>query len=358
MSLNETSGAATRYPFDALIQFSQQLMMKAGMPQDKAHSVADVLVRGDGFGMNTHGLTLLPPYLRDIASGGMRVEGEPEVIRDFAACLTLDGKKLPGPWLVQNAVREGMARAERYGTAVISIQNSHHAACLSCYLQEATDNGFAIFIALTDPGHRSVAPFGGTSPVLTSNPIAFGAPTSGQPILIDMSTSMITNGAASRKLKTGEQFDWPVLQDAQGNPSTDPAVLTTNPPGTILPLGGVEAGHKGYAIGLMTEVLSGCLSGRGRAEKRDGWSASITITLYAPGALAGTDTYLRQVDALVNACHDSPPKPGVKEVLIPGERGLRSLAQSKKEGVILPEWLVKTFEEMAQAQGLTFPAAC
>ncbi|CAM3792865.1 Ldh family oxidoreductase [Rahnella bruchi] len=344
-----------RYDMQALTALSYTLLSRAGMPDDKAQAVADVLVRGEGFGSTTHGLVLLPAYLREIHQGGMNLEGEPRVIQDFAACLTWDGNKLPGPWLVQRAVSEAIVRAQRYGTATVSVQNSHHAACLSAYLQAATERGFIIFISLTDPGHRSVAPFGGIGAVLTSNPIALGAPTSGEPILIDMATSLATNATVARKQTAGEHFSSPILQDAQGQPSGDPSLLTGDTPGTILPLGGTDAGHKGYALGLMVEILSGCLSGRGRGEVNEGWSAAITITLHSPAAMAGNDAYLKQIDALVQACHDSPPKPGINRVRLPGERGLATLAEGQRNGLPLSESLIETISQLAAEQGLSMP---
>ncbi|WP_413738247.1 Ldh family oxidoreductase [Sodalis sp. RH21] len=345
----------SRYDMRAIADLGRDLLIKHGMPRDKAEAVAEVLVRGEGFGKTTHGLALLPAYLAEIARGGMNVAGEPRVIHDHGACLTWDGRKLPGPWLVQQAVRTGAERAERYGIAIVSLYNSHHTACLSAYLQAATDKGLVIFIALTDPGHSSVAPFGGTGAVMTSNPVALGAPTGDGPVLIDMSTALATNGAVALRRQTGAQFPYPVLLDNQGRPSADPAVMATNPPGTIMPLGGVEAGHKGYALGLMVEILSGCLSGGGRAEPHEGWSASMTITLYSPQAMGGSQAYLKQIDALVRACRDSPPKPGFERVMLPGERALNALKDCQNRGIPLPVSLCGQLDELARAHGLTMP---
>ncbi|QKJ86311.1 Ldh family oxidoreductase [Paramixta manurensis] len=347
---------SARYAMSALTALTSQLFQNAGLAADKAHAVADTLVRGEAFGMTTHGLKLLPAYLDEIRQGGMTREGGPHVIQDFAACLTWDGRKLPGPWLIKEAVGKGIARAERYGTATVTIQNSHHTACLSTYLQAATERGFIILIALTDPGHRSVAPFGGTQAVLTSNPIALGAPTRGAPILIDMATSLATNAAVANTLAAGEQFSSAILLDAQGQPSCDPAVISADPPGTILPLGGIEAGHKGYALGLIVEILSGCLGGRGRGEQNQGWSAAVTLTLYSPAAMAGSDAYLKQIEALVQACHDSPPKAGVTRVKLPGERALAALEEASRDGLSLPASLIDTLTRLAAECGLPPPA--
>lgn len=337
----------TRYCTQTLLELSERLLVAKGMPTEKALSTAQVLLRGECFGKTTHGLALLPAYLREIDSGGMALHGEPIVLQDHQACLSWDGCKLPGPWLLEQAINQGIPRARRYGIASVNIQRSHHTACLSAYLQMATEQGLIIQITLTDPGHSSVAPFGGTSAVLTSNPIAFGAPTSADPILIDMSTSLATNAAVARQHACGTVFDYPVLLDNQGNASSDPAVMHTNPAGTILPIGGLEAGHKGFAMGLIAEVMAGCLSGGGRATPSSGWSASVNITLFDPRACAGQSAYLQQVDALVSACHNATPWPGGDGVRLPGEQALKRASACKAMGTPLPAELAQQLNALA-----------
>lgn len=324
------------YRYEALLGFARELLQNAGMPDDKASDVAKILVEGELLGRTTHGYSLLAPYLREIQSGNMQVRGNPRVINDMGACLTWDGRRLPGPWLMTQAINEASARAQRFGIGTVSIQRSHHAACLGAYLHQATDQGLLLYIALTDPGFSSVAPFGGTTPVLTSNPIAFGAPTEDRPIHIDLSTSMTTNGMVAQMQSQHRQFKQPWLLDNQGQPSTDPAVISTVPPGTILPLGGLDAGHKGYGISLMVEVLSGCLSGHGRAEPKDGWGASVFVLALNPESFGGSDAYLKQATWLANACRTSTPRPGVEKVSVPGDDSASRKQRLIRDGMPLP----------------------
>lgn len=337
----------TRYCTQALLQLSQDLFVAKGMPLEKAASTAQVLLRGECFGKTTHGLALLPAYLHEIDSGGMALHGEPVVLQDHQACLSWDGCKLPGPWLLERAINQAIPRAKSYGIASVNIQRSHHTACLSAYLQMATEQGLIIQITLTDPGHSSVAPFGGISAVLTSNPIAFGAPTGTEPILIDMSTSLATNAAVARQQALGSAFDYPVLLDNQGRASCDPEVMHSNPPGTILPLGGLEAGHKGFAMGLIAEVMAGCLSGGGRGTPSTGWSASVNLTLFDPQACAGNSAYLQQIDALVSACHNATPRPGGQKVRMPGEQALQRAHECRTKGTPLPTELARQLNALA-----------
>ena len=152
----------------------------------------------------------------------MTRRGEPLVIRDTGPCVTWDGQRLPGVWLTAHAIDIAIPRARQYGTATVVIRRSHHIACLGAFLTRATDQGLMILLASSDPAVASVAPFGGTTAVFTPDPIAVGIPTDGDPILIDTSASITTNGMSARLRAEGRRFPHPWLLDAAGNPTDDP----------------------------------------------------------------------------------------------------------------------------------------
>ena len=346
---------AARYRAAELEAFACALFERAGLARERAADVASVLVEGDCLGKSTHGLALLPLYLREIENGGMSATGEPEIVNDFGACLTWDGHKLPGPWLLRRATQEAMARAGRFGIGAVAIQRSHHTACLGAYLQPALDAGYMMLLTLTDPGHRSVAPFGGVTPVLTSNPMAFGAPAPGGPVMVDMSTALMTNGAVAAYRQRGEQLPHPFLMDHQGRPSRDPNIIATDPPGTILPLGGLEAGHKGFSLGLIVELLTGCLSGRGRADPSEGWSAAVLILVIDPAAFGGADAFRRQITVLADMCHAAETREGFERVDLPGANALLRRARQLRDGVRLSGGIVAGLADCASRLDVAMP---
>src|SRR4051812_28237050 len=240
----------SRYRAADLIEFTTALFAAAGCDGDKPAAVAAGLVEADLLGHTTHGLQLAPVYLGDLESGSMTARGEPEVVADRGACVTWDGRRLPGVWLATKAVDLAVSRAPTYGVATVVIRRSHHIACLAAFLQRATDRGLMITIASSDPAVATVAPFGGKKAVLTPDPIAVGIPTDGEPLLIDISASITTNALTNRLHKEGKRFPGAWALDAEGRPTDDPAVFSANPPGTLLPTGGVDHGHKGYALAL------------------------------------------------------------------------------------------------------------
>jgi len=349
--------ATERFSTDALTRFASALLQKAGLDADKAGSVATTLVDGDLLGHDTHGLALLAPYVKELENGAMTAVGAPEVISQRPAALAWDGRRLPGPWLVHQGIDALIPKARDYGMASLTIHNSHHIACLAAYLLRATQEGFMMILASSDPAGQSVAPFGGTRAVFTPNPIAAGIPTSGTPFLIDISASITTNGMSNRLHKAGQQFEEEWLLDGQGNPSRDPAVFAQDPPGTILPLGGLSAGHKGFGLAVLIEALTGGLSGFGRADKPSGWGATVFMSLYDPSAFGGTEGFLRQMDHIAQACRDNPPRPGVEQVRMPGDRGMQRRARQLQEGVTLHPTIAPMLREAAARHGLSFPAA-
>ncbi|MEO8344988.1 MAG: Ldh family oxidoreductase [Betaproteobacteria bacterium] len=352
-----TNAKEIRYPAATLIAFGEAMLHNAGLRDDMARDVATVLVEGDLLGHNTHGLALLPAYLAEIDKGTMATSGAPTVVNKQPAAQAWDGNRLPGPWLTLRALDAAMAMAMTCGTGTVVIRRSHHIACLAAYLRRATDRGTMALIYCSDPSTHSVAPFGAVSSVFTPNPFAAGIPTSGDPILLDISASYTTNGMTGRLHKAGEMLAHPWVQDAQGNATRDPAVLFNEPKGTLLPLGGLEGGHKGYALALLVEALTAGLSGFGRADPREGWGATVFVQVMDPAALGGRDAYVRQMDWLVGACHDATPRPGGERVRLPGENGMKRLREQMANGVALFPAIMPTLQPWAEKLGVAVPSA-
>ena len=192
-----------------------------------------------------------------------------------------------------------------------------------------------IEIYSSDPSGSGVAPFGGTEPLFTPNPVAVGIPTSTEPILIDISASTTTNGMSSRLHAAGRKGAHPWWLDASGRPTDDPSVLFAKPPGSILPLGGLDAGHKGFGLALLIEAFTSGLSGRGRAAPAEGWGATVLLRITDPAAFGGEAAFLGETDWLVAACHGNAPRVADRPVRMPGERGLKLRREQLDQGVAL-----------------------
>jgi L-lactate dehydrogenase len=349
--------AAPRFRAPVLVGFARDLLSRAGLPEPMSADVATVLVDADLLGHTTHGLQLLAPYLRELDNGTMSKAGAPEVLSGRPAAEHWDGRRLPGPWLVLQAVATAARFARAHGTGTIVIRRSHHIACLAAYLKRATDQGLMMLLTCSDAATASVAPFGGVSPVFTPNPIAAGIPTSGDPILLDISASLTTNGLTNRLYHERRKLPHPWLQDHQGNATDDPAVLFSDPKGTLLPTGGLDAGHKGFALALLIEALTGGLAAHGRADPSDGWGATVFVQIIDPAAFGGADGFVRQTDWIAAACHGATPRPGVERVRLPGERGLTLYRQQLETGIALYPGILDALRPWAERYRVALPAA-
>ena len=346
-----------RYASDALTGFAQSLLERTGLPASMAADVAAILVEGDLLGHDTHGLALLAPYLGELDKGSMTRDGSYTRLNGRGATETWDGRRLPGPWLVLRAMEAATAMARAHGTGTVVIRRSHHIACLAAYLKRATDQGLVMELICSDPNTSSVAPFGGTRAVFTPNPLAIGFPTEADPVLVDISASLTTNGMTGRLYRQGNRLEHAWLLDANGAETNDPAVLFASPPGTLQPLGGTAAGHKGYGLALLAEALTGGLAGRGRADAKEGWGATVFVQIIDPGAFAGGDAFARQMQAVADACRSNPPRAGSGAVRLPGDKGVARRTAQLRDGVALQADILPALQPWAQLYELAMPAA-
>ena len=346
---------ADRFAQQPLTDFTIALFTHAGMEAEKAEAVARLLVTADAMGHATHGLGLVPRYLQEIAAGAMAITGEPDVISDRGACLTWDGKLLPGLWLADKALDIAMERVATYGTVSVAIGRGHHLGCLAVYPQKVAARGYVLFMATSAPGARAVAPFGSRTATLSPAPVAAGFPTQADPVLVDISGSITTMNMASALVRDGQKFPREWVMTPDGTPTDDPQVLLTGG-GSLLPAGGTDHGQKGYGWGLITESLSQGLSGQGRADGPTGMQNAVFLQVIDPDAFAGADAFRRQTAAITGACLAAEPLPGHGPVRLPGGRAQSLQRDAAEAGVKLAENIVAGLQAAAAKAGLQMPA--
>lgn len=350
-----------RYDADELTAFARAMLEAAGLDAEKARVCARTLVEGDLLGYGSHGLQLLKPYLGLVRKGHMARSGRPDVVADRGASVVWDGRTLPGPWLVHRAIDLACERIGEHGVVAVAIRRSQHIGCLGAYLARVTDRGLAMILASSEPSSRLVAPYGGVGPLLTTNPIAACWPTDGAPVWIDVSTS-ITNMRRTRRVHADGgrlRGAWAMAND--GEATDDPGALFTDPPGSLLPVGGLDHGHKGFAIGLLVEMLTSGLAGFGRADAPEGWTTSVFLQVIDPAAFAGDAPFRRETGWLAEACRGSPPAPWFRErghdtVAVPGDIARAHRARSLAEGIALTPALLPELAPLAAEHGVALPA--
>lgn len=343
-----------RYDYQFLVSFACKVLATTDLSLPRCQTIAETLVASDLMGHTTHGLQLLWPYVNQLAEDQMTKEGEPKVISDYGAAVTWDGNYLPGPYLVEKAIDIGLERVKEHPLFTLAIQKSHHIACLAAYLERVTDQGKIIILGSSDPGNKTVAPYGGTTGTYSPDPLSYGIPTKGDPILFDSSASTLANGQIMQRQAHGQMLEGAWLMKNDGSLSDDPATFFEDPPSTILPVGGLTLGFKGFGYGILMEALTSGLAGSGRRDHVGRWSASIFLQIIDPNKFGGTQAFTDEMQHFVDQSKASQHHPNFSEIRMPGERALRLKRQQLKEGILLHPEVIKGCKNCAEKYGVEF----
>lgn len=350
------TGSEGRFSVEALTRLGSGLLSAAGMETEKADEVARLLVLTDMLGRDTHGLAMCPLYVDQLEKGLMEGGGEPASLKDTGATVVWDGGYRPGLWLVGRALEVAFERVPAHGVVTFAIRRSHHIGCLAALVKQATDRGFVAILATSDPAFGFVAPYGGREPLLTPNPFAIGYPGSRAPVLVDICSSITTVSKTRQHAASGLPFEKPWLMDAEGRLTTDASVLEQSEPrGSLLLLGGLDYGHKGFGLALMVEALTQGLSGFGRKDTEKRWGGSVFLQVLDPQAFAGREAFLGQMDHLADLCHANAPLHEGVPVRMPGEQAERNVARAREQGVPLSAGTVDRLAATAARLGVAMP---
>lgn len=333
-----------QYPNEQLVTLTARLAQAAGMRAEDAQIFADALVDADLHGVSTHGLSRLNIYLKRIELGLIDPKAELRVDRQAEAILALDAGNGLGQVQAVKALEMLIPMAEKNGIAAAAIRNSQHFGALSYYCNRAAERG-CVLLAMTNC-EPAMSPAGGADAFFGTNPIAASFPTGkGFAIKIDLSTSAIARGNIIAAAKKNEPIPLGWALDADGQPTTDPERALV---GTVLTM----AGHKGYALALMVEMLSGVLSGAAIGSDIGSMYKNLDrkqdvghfFCLLHINAFMDYAEFIRRVDETIDRLKAGKKMAGVDEILVPGERSSRIAKENKKNGVpVGPE----TWKELA-----------
>lgn len=343
-ALNVTDRPVLLAP-ERISDLAADVFARHGATDDNARQVADHLVDASRAGLSSHGLLRIPQYVEDIARGETdpaAVPGE-ETVRRGGRCV-VDGRRAFGQVAGNWAVGHALALAASHGLGAVTVHHIGHAGRIGAYVEAAARQGAVAVAACSGApsGHR-VAPFGAVEGRMATNPIAYAYPASPAPVVADFATSVSTEGHVRHCLQSGLQAPPDALQDAAGNPSTDPAALYADPPGTLLPLGGERFGHKGYALGLLVEVLATLAAGD-EIEDHERWGNNLFLLV-----MPVDDGFRERADRMGRYMSGARARPGAT-VQLPGDRERATASAARAVPVAPSTW--SAIRDVALACGI------
>jgi uncharacterized oxidoreductase len=315
----------------------RHICLAGGSNEREAALVAENLVLANLSGHDSHGVGMLPQYILAVVEKRLAVNQSVKVLSDAGAILNLDGGMGYGQVIGHEAMELGIRRAKDTGACIVSLRNSHHIGRIGHWGEQCAAAGLVSMHYVNVVGRPAlVAPFGGSDARFATNPYCCAIPATeagGEPIVLDMATSMIAMGKVRVAMNKGETIAPGTLIDAKGNPTTDPKTMFNSPIGAILTFGE----HKGYGLAVIAELLAGAFTG-GNTMKPDAWAKNtITNNMFSvivdPAKLGGAESWRREVKAFVDFVKASPKAPGSDGVQVAGEPELRTRIKRNHDGI-------------------------
>jgi len=331
------------------------LFTAAGAGAYQTQLVVGSLIKSSLMGHDSHGVLRIPEYLAFVADGSIVVDAPLAVERTGPTTAVVDCGRGFGAVGAEKAIREGIEIARGQRTACVITRRCNHVGRLGAWVQLAADEGMLALATCNSPIHgHCVLPWGGREGRLATNPIAYAVPTGADPVVADFSTSIAPEGKIRfyRNERKTVPDGW--IVDASGKPTNDPNAFYGPPRGGILPLG-AGAGHKGFALGLLVEILGSALGGIS-SQDPERFGNGVCFFVVDPSTFCPLEQFRRLMDETVAYIKSSPPAPGFDEVLVPGELEFRTLRQRQKDGIPVDAATLQAMREHGARLGVNLGA--
>jgi len=319
----------------------EAIVAQGGSEAREAALVAGNLVAANLAGHDSHGVGMIPRYVKALLEGGLAVNQHPQVVLDAGTMLRLDGRAGYGQVIGLEAMALGIERARKHGSCVVALGNSHHLGRIGHWAEQCLAAGLVSLHFVNVISRPIVAPWGGRDARFGTNPVCIGIPRpNGEHFVLDFATSRIAQGKTRVAHNQGKRLEPGIVIDDKGDPSTDPRYSVIPPFGAIMPFGE----HKGSGLALACELLGGALAGGGTQHLPDQGKMRVMngmlSILIDPEALGTAQFLAAQAEAFIAWEKASPPAAGAEGVLIAGdpERARRRERAAKGLAVDATTW--------------------
>lgn len=334
---NKTANDQVRLSIIEAQAIGESAMLGAGFDAEDARILTDHVLDAALCGYAYSGL---PKLLNVVDSPEFRLQRRPvSVVRETGASALLDGGNNTGMVAAYRAAEATIERAQAHGMAIVCMANTWMTGRSAYYCEMIAKAGLVVIHSVSAP--PAVAPFGGTRPVLGTNPIAFGFPTEREPLIIDMGTSAFMGTDLQFRDRIGAPIPEGVALGPDGLPTTDASAARR---GALLPFGGPEGGYKGFGLALAMDALGALSVGLQTAESVSGYM----FVAFKPDLFVPIEEYRRDVTRRIEAIKASPRQAGVAEIRIPGERGQATRARLLREGIEVERKIYNALQRLAR----------
>lgn len=335
-----------------------ELLKASGSEEREARIVADHLVEANLKGHDSHGVGMIPMYVRHIKEGKLKLNRHVKLVRDDGPFLVGDGQMGHGQVVAMELTDLAIARAKREGIAAAGLVMAHHIGRVGTYGERCAEAGMVSLHFVNVAGHRAlVAPFRGTDARFNTNPICLTLPATGAnpPTILDFATSKIALGKVRVARNKGERVAEGTLLDAKGKPTTDPNVMFVEPPaapGAVVTFGE----HKGYGLALFAEIFGAALVGgltiAPQHPRTHGAVNNMLELVIDPARLSDMTQLRAEIDAIIAYFKASPPSDPAAPVLVPGDPERISRAARTANGIPIDATTWGELEAAAETAGL------
>jgi uncharacterized oxidoreductase len=346
-----------RIEHQRLRRLTSDLIKAGGSDDAEARAVADHLVDANLAGHDSHGVGMLPHYVRNLQAKTLVPNCAPEVVSNTGSFAVWDGRNGYGQVIARDAMTWAIGAARQNGVAVHGLRNTHHIGRVGAYGEQVAAEGLlAVHFVNGNSGPPKVTPFRGREGRLSTNPVCIAVPGTARtpPVILDMATSVVALGKVRVAYNEGRDVAERTLIAADGKPTTDPSVIYKEPHGAVLPFGE----HKGYGLALIAELLAGAIAGSGTIQPRNprdrGIVNGMLTVVIDPERLASRAFIQAEIDALIAYMKETKAADPALPVLVPGEPERIARAKRSVEGIDIDPTTWREIGDAASSLGVRF----
>ncbi|MHB8277115.1 MAG: Ldh family oxidoreductase [Candidatus Humimicrobiaceae bacterium] len=331
-------------------KIAKKLFLKAGASEQEAEIVSEEIIEASLMGLDSHGVMRIAQYLEQVKEGLIKPNTAIDVIYETPISAIVDCNWNFGMVCARMMTDIVIEKANKNNIAVAASRHCNHMGRLGSYTQRIAQAGLFGFAVVNSSRHgHFVAPFGGAEGRLATN-LSYAVPTYGDPILLDTSTSMVSEGKIRVLMHQGKELPENCILTSEGRPTNIPEEFYKPKKGTILPFGG-EMGYKGFGLGLLVEILGSTLSGVALTPdgEKDKYINGFFVMAINPKIFGIENEIIKNMEALKKYIKSAKPAQGLKGIFMPGELDFTTRAERLTGGIEVAD---ETWKQIVDAAKL------